>query len=118
MRVVLSIIKSHPLWGHMFQGGEIALQADCVGFDSLCLHQKFSTFASGHWQSASGVDERDSHSYTSKWLCGTLAVMVPSYNGLLHQIVNLKIGFRLPLGSLVVLMKNNYLFRLLWGRSF
>ena len=28
-------------WGHMYQGGEIALQATCDGFDSHCLHQIF-----------------------------------------------------------------------------
>lgn len=26
-------------WGAMFQGGDFALQARCVGFDSLALHQ-------------------------------------------------------------------------------
>jgi len=26
-------------WGRMFQGGEIALHANCEGFDSLRLHQ-------------------------------------------------------------------------------
>jgi len=30
---------SPPIWGSMFQGGEIALQANCGGFDSPLLHQ-------------------------------------------------------------------------------